>query len=90
MRRIDRPAAISTRNLFALIKHQRHWAAPASYRRDSSIERQDMVDRTFGPLKGTGDVIRALATLPPLPKFRLLLRDNPGSHSRHAHLLIGN
>jgi hypothetical protein len=73
MRRIDRPRSDPARNLFALIQHQRRRAAPAGYRRDASIKRQDMVDRALGPLQRTGDIARALAALPPLPKFRLLL-----------------
>jgi hypothetical protein len=54
------------RNLFAFIKYQRHRAAPASYRCDASIERQDMVDRALGPCKCPRDIARALATLPTL------------------------
>src|SRR5512136_2941547 len=54
------------RNLFALIRHQGHWGAPASYRRDSSFERQNMVDRALGPGQCAGDITRALASLPTL------------------------
>src|SRR5437867_556118 len=72
-------------NLLAFIEYQRHWTAPARYRRDSSIERQDMVDRALGPLQRTGDITRALATLPTLPKFNPLLpRQSRASDFRHA------
>src|ERR1700736_5666121 len=67
------PASNPARNLFALIQHQRHRAAPASYRRDASIERQDMMDRALVPFQYPGDTARALATLPPLPQFNPLL-----------------
>src|SRR5215470_5942551 len=61
------------RNLFAFTQYQRHRAAPAGYRRDASIERQDMVDRALGPGQCPRDIARALATLPTLPKFNSLL-----------------
>src|SRR2546430_4024280 len=79
------PASNPARNLFPLIKHQRHRTAPASYRRDASIERQDMMDRALSPFQCTGDIARALATLPPLPEFSpLLSRQSRTPDLRHT------
>src|SRR5450631_183181 len=61
------------RNLFVFIEHQRYRAAPTGHRCDASVRRQDMVDRALGPLQYERDIARALATLPTLPKFSLLL-----------------
>ena len=79
------PGSHPARNLFALIQHQRHRAAPASYRRDASIKRQDMMDRALGPLQCAGDIARALATLPPRPQLNPLLpRQSRTPDLRHA------
>src|SRR5450432_1454083 len=65
------------RNFLPLIERQRNGTAPAGYRGDASRRRQDVVDRALGPLQQTGDIARALTTLPTFPKFSLLLRRQP-------------